>query len=66
MYLQDIYIYPVKSLGGIRVDEAKVEERGLQFDRRWMLVDKQGTFLSQRSHPVMALLQVVLNENGFH
>ena len=34
MYLQDIYIYPVKSLGGIRVDEAKVEERGSKVARR--------------------------------
>jgi len=65
MYLQDIYIYPIKSLGGISVDEACTEERGLQYDRRWMLVDKQGRFLSQRSHPEMALLQVVLEENGF-
>lgn len=64
MYLQDIYTYPVKSLGGIRLDESKVEERGLQYNRRWMLVVQQGTFLSQRSPPAMALLQVELTGDG--
>lgn len=62
--IQDIFIYPIKSLGGIRLTEAKVEERGLQFDRRWMLVDPQGVFLTQRTHPPMALLQVQLDEAG--
>ncbi|PSK98760.1 MOSC domain-containing protein [Cecembia rubra] len=58
MHLQDIYIYPIKSLGGIRVETANLEERGFQFDRRWMLVDHEGTFLSQRTFSKMALLQV--------
>lgn len=60
MYLQDIYVYPIKSLGGIRLQTAKLEERGLQFDRRWMLVDEEGMFLSQRAFSKMALLQVEL------
>ncbi|MCC5936239.1 MAG: MOSC domain-containing protein [Lunatimonas sp.] len=64
MKLQDIYIYPIKSLGGIRLDSAVLEERGLQHDRRWMLVDAQGRFLSQRSHPHMALLEVSLRPEG--
>ncbi len=62
--IQDIFIYPIKSLGGIRLTEAKVEERGFQFDRRWMLVDPKGVFLTQRTHPQMALLQVELGETG--
>lgn len=56
--LSQIYIYPIKSLGGIALDRALVEERGLQHDRRWMLVDGQGQFLTQRSLAAMALLQV--------
>lgn len=62
--IQDIFIYPIKSLGGIRLTEAKVEERGFQFDRRWMLVDPQGVFLTQRTHTQMTLLQVQLGETG--
>lgn len=64
MQLQDIYIYPIKSLGGFRVQEANLEEKGFQYDRRWMLVDKEGRFLTQREHSKMALLQVVLNGEG--
>ncbi|MCL6257729.1 MOSC domain-containing protein [Aquiflexum sp. TKW24L] len=64
MYLQDIYIYPIKSLGGIRLQESILEERGLQYDRRWMLVDKEGMFLTQRTFPEMALLQVEVGESG--
>ncbi len=64
MHLQDIYIYPIKSLGGIRLSEAQVEIRGLACDRRWMLVDKKGMFMTQRKHHQMALLQVELAESG--
>lgn len=54
--LSEIRIYPVKSLGGISLAEAKVEIRGLQHDRRWMLVDETGRFVSQREIPAMVLL----------
>ncbi len=54
--LSEIWTYPIKSLGGIPLAEAKVEPRGLQYDRRWMLVDDTGRFVSQREIPRMALL----------
>ncbi len=62
--LKDIYIYPIKSLGGISVQEAEVQQTGLQYDRRWMLTDKAGQFLSQRAYSDMALLQVRLVPAG--
>ncbi|MGI9160730.1 MAG: MOSC N-terminal beta barrel domain-containing protein, partial [Saprospiraceae bacterium] len=37
--LSEIYIYPVKSLGGIALREATLEIRGLRYDRHWMIVD---------------------------
>ncbi|MDQ3291034.1 MAG: MOSC domain-containing protein [Bacteroidota bacterium] len=64
LILTDIYIYPIKSLGGVRVDEAIVEPQGLQYDRRWLLVDETNTFLTQRVFPQMALLQVQLLPTG--
>jgi uncharacterized protein len=59
--LSEIWVYPVKSLGGIRLTSAKVFQKGLQFDRRWMLVDEKGVFLTQRIHPKMALFKLALN-----
>lgn len=58
--ISGLFIYPIKSLGGIELDTVLVTDRGLQYDRRWMLVDANGRFLTQREHPVMALLQVSL------
>lgn len=56
-----LYIYPVKSLGGIEVESALLSDRGFQYDRRFMLVDDSGRFLSQREYPHMALLQATLD-----
>ncbi|WP_025764984.1 MOSC domain-containing protein [Dyadobacter tibetensis] len=64
MILSEIWIYPIKSLGGIRLTEALALERGLQHDRRWMIVDIQGRFLSQRQLPQMALLHTTLESHG--
>lgn len=65
MTLSEIWIYPVKSLGGIRLEESFIEQRGLQYDRRWMVVDQNGTFLTQRSNPKMALLSIIKKDRGF-
>ncbi|MFN0034365.1 MAG: MOSC N-terminal beta barrel domain-containing protein, partial [Saprospiraceae bacterium] len=46
--LSEIWIYPIKSLGGIALQEAVPERRGLRYDRRWMLVDDTGRFVTQR------------------
>ncbi len=57
MVLSELHIYPVKSLKGIALGSAVVEQRGLQFDRRWMLVDAEGTFMTQREFPAMAAIE---------
>jgi len=54
--LTQINIYPVKSLGGFSTSAAGVEPRGLQHDRRWMLVNDDNRFLTQRELPRMALI----------
>jgi uncharacterized protein YcbX len=64
LQLQDIFIYPIKSLGGIRLTESAAEERGFRYDRRWMLVDRAGRFVSQREFPELSLLQVELSQEG--
>jgi uncharacterized protein len=64
MTLAEIWIYPIKSLGGIALTEATVQERGLQYDRRWMLVEADGQFITQRKVHEMALIDVALIEGG--
>lgn len=56
--VQSLVIYPVKSLGGIRCDTVEVTRRGFKNDRRWMIVDAEGRFVSQRIHPSLARLNV--------
>ncbi|MEO8886275.1 MAG: MOSC N-terminal beta barrel domain-containing protein [Mucilaginibacter sp.] len=62
--VSEIYIYPIKSLGGISLQQAEVTDRGFKYDRRWMLVDANNHFLTQREFPAMALLKVGLTHNG--
>jgi uncharacterized protein YcbX len=62
--LSELWIYPIKSLGGISLTSATLTERGLAHDRRWMLVDETGRFLSQRTFPEMALLRVELTDDA--
>ncbi len=57
MYLAGLYVYPVKSLGGMAVEQWPVEPRGLVFDRRWMVVSPEGMFLTQRELPQMARIR---------
>ena len=47
-------VYPVKGLKGIALEEARCTDRGIEHDRRFMLVDPQGQFYTQREYPRMA------------
>jgi uncharacterized protein len=58
--ISQLFIYPVKSLGGIEVPAAELTDRGFQYDRRWMLVDSNNQFLTQREYPEMSLLQTAI------
>lgn len=58
--LSALNIYPIKSCGGIALSEALVSAQGLTADRNWMVVGKNGRFLSQREYPSMAAITVVV------
>lgn len=55
--ISELYIYPVKSLAGIKLASSELSPVGLQYDRRWMIVDVDGKFLSQRELPKMATIK---------
>ena len=60
--LSELYVYPIKSAAGIALSEAQMTVHGLQYDRRWMVVDAQGKFITQRRFPRMALISVRIGE----
>lgn len=64
-HITGIYIYPIKSLGGISLQSASMCETGLQFDRRWMLVDANHQFITQREFKQLCLFKVSMDSNRF-
>ncbi len=62
--VSELNIYPVKGLKGIALEEARVTSRGLENDRRWMVVDPQGMFMSQRTVPKMATVWTELYDDA--
>jgi uncharacterized protein YcbX len=59
--VSDIIIYPVKSCKGIQQEKLFIGTKGPHMDRRWMVVDENGTFLSQRTLPQLAMVHTGLD-----
>lgn len=59
--LAELWIYPVKALCGMRVDTAEVDSFGLVGDRRFMIVDGQNQFVTQRNWPSLAGVRATLS-----
>ena len=62
--LSEIYIYPIKSAAGVSLKKASVVEKGLELDRKWMLVDDEGKFISQRTCHELSLINVEILSDG--
>ncbi|HEU4464249.1 MAG TPA: MOSC domain-containing protein, partial [Gemmatimonadota bacterium] len=60
----DLFVYPIKSCGGIAVESAEVDAFGFRNDRRWMVVDETGRFLTQRTVPLLATIRVGVSDGG--
>jgi uncharacterized protein len=56
MRITELYVHPLKGAAPVPVDAAALDAFGLQYDRRWMIVDAAGEFLTQRNQPLLALL----------
>ncbi|MGW6689042.1 MOSC domain-containing protein [Streptomyces sp. NPDC054961] len=55
LHVQALHVHPVKSLAGTAPGEVAVEPWGLAADRRWAVVDSEGTVITQRQQPRLAL-----------
>ena len=58
-----LHIYPIKGMQGVSVKTAKTLERGFEFDRRYMLINAEGTFISQRTHPDLVFFYPSIVDN---
>lgn len=63
MQISSLHIYPVKSGQGISLKTADMRPRGLAYDRRLMIVDSDGQFLTQRQFPKLATLKTAFAED---
>lgn len=62
MRVAGLTIYPLKSARGLPLEVARVEPRGLRWDRRWMVVDASGAFVTARGSPSLARVEVALDD----
>jgi uncharacterized protein len=58
--LTGLFIYPLKSARGFKVTKAAVSERGLQHDRRFMLVSEGGHLITARTHPKLLTVSTAI------
>ncbi len=62
--VSQLYTYPVKSARGIALHTLPFDRFGPEADRRWMVVDNHGRFITQRQKPAMCLLKTRLVDEG--
>lgn len=62
--IRELAIYPVKGCAGISLQRARVTVRGLQYDRSWMIVDKDAQFITQREIEKLALVRTTLDTSA--
>lgn len=60
MKVSALHVYPVKSCRGVALERADVVDRGLALDRRWMVVDERGMFVTARTEPRLATVATAL------
>lgn len=63
-FVSALFVYPVKSCRAIAIERGTLEARGLRHDRRWMIVDDAGQFVTQRTEPRLALLDVAITRDA--
>ena len=64
MQLTELLIYPVKSCGGIALSQVSLDRFGPAGDRRWLVVDTAGRFITQRETAALALVRVARSVAG--
>lgn len=64
MNISALNIYPLKSARGVSLNSMQLNSMGPECDRRWMVVDQNNVFVTQRKVPKMCLINVALTTDG--
>ena len=64
MHVESLHLYPIKSIAAIDVEHASVERRGLVGDRRYLLVDENGRFMTGRENPQLVQVRAEHTPQG--
>lgn len=62
LIVKELWTFPVKSMGGISMSQAKALKAGFEYDRRWMLLDHENKFITQRQVPELALFKTSIGD----
>lgn len=62
--ISSLYVYPLKSTAAVASEQLTLGRMGPQWDRRWMVVDGKGQFLTQRRYPLMCLISSRVTAEG--
>lgn len=62
--IQELNVYPLKSARGITETRTRLAATGFEWDRHWMVVRGNGTFLTQRSHPLLTRIVTELTSKA--
>ncbi len=61
--LSALYVHPLKSARALSPERWPLDRLGLRFDRHWMVVDGEDRCLTQRTHPSLALIDAVVEDD---
>ncbi|MEM1321327.1 MAG: MOSC N-terminal beta barrel domain-containing protein [Bacteroidota bacterium] len=64
LILTQLFVYPIKALKGIALQSATLNQRGIEYDRHWMLVDERGKMITQRDIPELTLFETALRKEA--
>ncbi|MBL4673186.1 MAG: MOSC domain-containing protein [Arenicella sp.] len=62
--ISELHIYPVKSARGISLETMQLNRKGPECDRRWMVIDHNNNFVTQRKTPKMCLINTQAIDGG--
>lgn len=64
MHISGLYVYPLKGAAGIALDAAELDDFGIRHDRRWMVVDADGSFITARRQPRLARVRTEVDDDA--